>query len=678
MNRDERTAWARLDLALGLVALATLAGCTPEPDATLVALPGCGLDTVELNALRVIPRGDFPSAAVPQLLLRGSGSTFEDLPEDVRGITIEGRFNEITEAVGRTARLEPTGDLPVYFAPPDRLCALGSSVPARDPGALAVAPLGDVVLVGGRLADGSLTDEIVHTRDTQATASILGARLPAPSTGHTVHAIGPREFLVLGGATVGGRALADAVRMDLSAGPERAFVSEPQRIQVPKQPEPGRAYHAAASLPGGRIIVTGGCARTRQATCETTADSVLRTGFAVVPTPEELRFEPIPSMLEARHGHTLLVARDGVTFAIGGRTFDGRSLSSIERLRPGQTTWEPHASALSAELSSDVAIVGATLLEGGLLVVTLSDGRVWWASEMGAGALPGWCDGGPTCFEPLVEGLERRWMATLPGERVLADGFVLPVALVGLSGTDALDLSAMRPGVTGSLPPPRVGAANLQLEDGTVLFAGGRDPRTGAAADPLLLRFRPSLDGPDEEIPDVTSLDPGAFVLHDMPTGGVPRITREADTLTFRTAFLPEPFPQIWAHVRGFRSSRFRFELTVQASGALPHIVLSQGATTSTSIRFDGPQGGTDKRIRWTHRDAHGRTTAVTCGTKSPTFEEPGVALRLDVAPDGIAIRAAGEIVAQCPGIGGAPVAVGIGASDSGNLRVGNLRLTRI
>jgi hypothetical protein len=662
-----------------LVCFALVGGCAPEPDATLVGLPGCGLDSIELNALRIIPRGDFPSTAVPQLLLRNDGgSVFEDLPDDVRGITVEGRFNEITEAVGRTARLDPEGDLPVYFAPPDQLCNAPSMASGRDPGGVGLAAAGDVLVVGGRMPDGRLTDEIVHYRDIGGLGVSLDVRMPAPSTGHTVHGIGPRELLVLGGSTAQPRALADAVRIDLSQGPERAAVSEPVRIQVPKQPEPGRAHHAAAHMPSGRILVTGGCTRTTDGRCETTADSVLRTGFVVIPAADGLQFEPVAPMLEARYGHSLLVARDAVTFAVGGRTFDGRPITRIERLRPGRVAWESYGPPLSGELAPDVALVGATLLEGGLLVLAASDDSLWWVSESGAGVLTRWCDAASPCFEPTPPGLEGRSMLTLPGERVVADTFVLPVALVGLEGADALDLSVARPGMPGLPPPHRLGAATLLLDDGTVLFAGGRDARTGASAQPLFLRLRPGLDGPDEEIPDVAGMDAGAFVAHDMPTSGVPRITLEGDALAFRTAFLPEPLPRVWAHIRGFRSARFRLEVTIMAAGALPHIVLSHGAIARTSIRFDGPQGGADKHIRWVHRDAQGRTTAVTCGPTSPLFEEPGVTLRLDVQPDGIEIRALGDVIAQCPGPGSAPVAVGFGASDSGNLRISNLRLTRI
>jgi hypothetical protein len=661
-----------------LMGLALVGGCAREPDATLVALPGCGLEALELNALRIIPRGDFSSTAVPQLLLSAGGSVLEDLPDDVRGITVEGRFNEITEAVGRTARLDPEGDLPVYFAPPDQLCEEPSAPAGRDPGGVGLGPLGDVLVVGGRMANGQLTDEIVHYRDVQGVGSTLDVRLPVPSIGHTVHAVGPREFVVLGGATADPRALADTVRVDLSQGPERALLSEPVRVQVPKQPEPGRAHHAAVALPSGRILVTGGCTRTRDGQCENTADSVLRTGFVMIAGPDEIQFEPVAPMLEARHGHQLLVARDAVTFAIGGRTFDGRPVTRIERLRPGRVAWESYGPPLSADLAPDVAVVGATLLEGGLLVLALSDGGVWWVSEGGAGTMPGWCDGLSPCFEPLPPDLERRSMITLLGERVVADAFVLPVALAGLGGSDAVDLSLPRPGMPGRPPPQRLGAATLVLDDGTVLFAGGRDAPTGVPGDPMFLRFRPALDGPDEEIPDVATMDAGVFVMHDEPTSGAPRITLEGGALAFRTAFLPEQIPSVWAHIRGFRSARFRLEATIEASGALPHIVLSHGAVARTSIRFDGPQGGGNQHIRWAHQDAHGRVSAVTCAPTSPRFEEPGVSLRLDVTPSGIEIRALGELIAQCPGPGPVPVAVGFGASDSGNLRVGNLRLTRI
>lgn len=663
-----------------------MVACAPEPDATLVAMPGCGLEDLELNALRVVPRGDFPSTEVPGLLLSGEDSVFEDLPDDVDAITVEGRFNEITEAVGRTARLDVDGDVPVYFAPPDQLCAVNSGVSFLSVGGMGVGPLGDVLMAGGRTVDGQLSDALVHFRDIDGVATPLDVRLPDPSTALSVHSVGDRELVIVGGATDEPTALASVVLVDLSQGPQRAKVSEPIPISVPKRPEPGRAHHAAARLPGGRVMVIGGCSVTDAGACDPMAGSVLDTGFAVVPTGDGVRFEPVAPLSEPRYDHDLLVARDGVAFAVGGRGVGGEPVRVLERLRPGHRAWESYGPPLSDELPPDVAIVGSALLEGGLLVLALSDDTMAWVSETGTDVLREWCVADVPCFASAGSMLEvsRRSLVALPGERIVADAFLLPVALAGLTGTDALDLSAPRPGVFVPPPGQRIAAAVVQLDDGTVLFAGGRDPQTGDPEQPFLLRLRPALDGPDESIPDVAGLDAGAFVLHDVPTPAVlptqpktPRISLDDDALEIRSAFLPEPFPVVWAHVRGFRSASFRLELTLEASGALPHVVLTQGAVAGASIRFDGAQGGASSRVHGARRDAQGRTIEFTCGLHSPDFDDAG-ALRIDVRPQGIEIRADGDIVGQCPGLGHTPLAVGIGASGSGNLRIHDIRLTRI
>ncbi|MBC8066709.1 MAG: hypothetical protein IAG13_00115, partial [Deltaproteobacteria bacterium] len=131
--------------------LAALAGCGEEPRATLVAFRGCGLDDEELSSLVVLPRGDFPSAAVESQRVATGTVRLPELPDDAAAITVEGKFGDVTEAVGRTARLHGVdGEVPVYFAPEDQMCSLVAAVAWREDAAIAASRGGDIVVAGGR------------------------------------------------------------------------------------------------------------------------------------------------------------------------------------------------------------------------------------------------------------------------------------------------------------------------------------------------------------------------------------------------------------------------------------------------------------------------------------------------------------------------------------------------
>src|SRR5690606_18760527 len=86
----------------------------------------------------------------------------------------------------------------------------------------------------------------------------------------------------------------------------------------------------------------------------------------------------------------------------------------------------------------------------------------------------------------------------------------------------------------------------------------------------------------------------------------------------------PEEFPRIWAHVRGFRSARFRLDCSISADAtARPHIVLSQGAVAGMSIRFDAD------RVHGFVRDARERAIAFTCSSTGLSFAGRGRPLRV-------------------------------------------------
>jgi hypothetical protein len=232
-----------------------------------------------------------------------------------------------------------------------------------------------------------------------------------------------------------------------------------------------------------------------------------------------------------------------------------------------------------------------------------------------------------------------------------------------------------------------VGADVVLLADGTVLFAGGKNPDTLGIVDPFMLRFRPDLGGPDERIPDIDELRAGSFVAHDpatyVPAPGPPadptmdqgdeRVAFEGDTLLLKSQSAnAQDIPEVWAHVRSFRSSSFRFDVTLQTdTGGRAHFILSHGAVARTSIRFG-------ERIDGLQRGPNGVSKSeFTCNVAGVDLTEPKQ-LRFDVTPEKIVIKLAGTEVARCPGMGGTAAALGLGVSGPGVLRASGMRLTRI
>jgi hypothetical protein len=562
----------------------------------------------------------------------------------------------------------------------------------REDGAIAVGPMGDIVLAGGRDEKGVLLDDIARARDVEELVQPLADALPGATAGLVVVPIGERKFAAIGGARSDGYVLEQIVTIDLDLP---SPVADPLRIRVDGLDEVARAYAASVVLASGKSLVTGGCNTVDAAElrCDHTAAAhLLRTGFVVDPLTEPPSFSQAPGHIVARYGHELLLARDGVVFAVGGHAVDGRGVVTIERLRPGAAKWETYGPTEDLGLTVDESIVGATLMEGGLIVVATSTGGIGWVSETAADRWwqPGadtftWCDGDPAtpgCFHDesleMPPAITRRRLLTLPDERVLADAFALPLAHIGAGLSDALDLSLPQAGQI--VPPPgrRVGADVVPLADGTVLFAGGRDPDTLVEAGQFLLRFRPALEGPDERIPDVEELEVGSFIAHDPavldpvpPLVADERVKFESGKLTLvANSALDEAIPEIWAHIRSFRSSSFRFEVTLEANGdARPHLVLSHGAVARTSIVF-----GT--RIEGVQRGADGTPSEFSCSPLAIDFTKPQ-ALQFDVTPGKIVIKGSGLEIG-CPGVGDLPLALGIGASNNGTVRASGMRLTRI
>lgn len=665
----------------GAALVGLLVGCMePEPP-RLVAQLGCNVDEGLIGTLRVQARGDFPPRGGTQVLFSGGDQNLAwgELP--VVGVTVEGLFGQTVEAVGRTARLREEGDIPVYFAPVDGLCPVAGEVVARVETEVAVGPEGDVLAVGGRDAEGRLLDDVLHLYDEDGRVRRLPGALPLPLVGHSVHALGDRRFLVFGGAGGGEQALDQMVVVDLDD--EAAPVGDPRPTGLSEAEGATRAFHAAAVV-GQRVLIAGGCRRLREdVRCaaldgiepdDSEAPDVPANAVWIDMEPGGPSITPGPDVVVPRFEADLLVGRDGVAFLAGGWDADGTPVHVVERYRPGTNRFRRYGGDLRSDLETDVPVVGAALHEGGVVLLALADGRIHWITETERDEhrpWTGWCiEQSDPCFGDLSTPAPatRRGLLVLPGERVLADGVVLPVAGIGRSGADAVDLFEPRPGAP--VPPPaRVGSVPVVLADGSVLMIGGHDPRTGLPASPLALRMRPDLDGADERIPELDRAARGSLIARDPE-----RAVLEGDTLRLLGVDeITADFPRVRARARGFRSSSFRFEVTVQVTSGevVPHLVLEHGAVQMVSV---GLESG---RVVEHRRDEQGVTQDLSCGSTGLDFDGAQV-LRFDVRPDAILVRRGTEVLAECP-VGGEPSAwsVALGAAGSGEMLVTGLRLTR-
>ncbi len=637
-----------------------------------MAFPGCGIEEGLVDNLLVKARGDFPDGEA-ELRLSGGDQSLAWGDRPVVGVTVEGMFGQALEAVGRTSRMREQGELPVYFARVDGLCQVDDQAAPRQDVAAAVDEEGDIIIVGGRGVQGSLRDDVLHLHDEEGALTELPGRLAAPLVGHSVHSLGDRRFLVFGGASSDAAVREQVVFIDLED--EVDPIEAPLPVPLADELGPARAFHAAGRDLTGRILVAGGCRRvTDEITCTLDDDdphdgpSVLDSSVWIETDGLELDFYAGPHMVVPRFGGTLMFAPDGVGYLAGGWDDAGFPVHVVERLRPGATRFRRYGGGLEQSIG-DASVVGATLLGGGIVVLIFDDGRIHWVTEQERDdprPWGEWCEEGGPCFSNVSS--SDRGLFALPGERVVADGLLLPVLGVGLGGADVRDPFAVGPR-TPTPPPRRVGSTPLLLADGSLMLLGGRHSDSGSLATPVALRLRPALDGPDEGIPDFDRSLAGSLIAHDPE-----RVELEGETVRLLAAGDTDAkVPISRVHARGFRSASFRFEVTMQviSGDAVPHLVLEHGGVEAVSVALE------PDRVQGHFRSPQGVEVSVSCASRGLDFSSQAQVLRFEVSPGSIVLSRGSQVVAQCPGLSERPWSVGIGASGGGDLLLSGLRLSR-
>jgi len=113
---------------------------------------------------------------------------------------------------------------------------------------------------------------------------------------HTTTALPSGDLLVAGGMGAGGRSLATAELIDVSAGTVSAVASMTQP----------RAGHTATALPDGRVVLAGGYNGKYLSSVE-------------VYDPARKRFAMMGQLTEGRSGHTATMLPDGRILIVGER-----------------------------------------------------------------------------------------------------------------------------------------------------------------------------------------------------------------------------------------------------------------------------------------------------------------------------------------------------------------------
>jgi hypothetical protein len=182
-----------------------------------------------------------------------------------------------------------------------------------------------------------------------------------------------------------------------------------------------------------------------------------------------------PSMHEARLTPTLTVLADGRVLAAGGIGQDGRSLRSAEIFDPQTSSW------------SSVA-TGMTVARSGAAGVGLRDGRILIAGGADVGSSEPKVLAAAELFDPVGDVFTRTGDLMTGREGMTATRLVDGRVLVAGGSTDGNSVASAEifdPALgswaaTGSLEGPRRLHGASALGDGRILVSGGEDLRGGA------------------------------------------------------------------------------------------------------------------------------------------------------------------------------------------------------
>lgn len=326
-------------------------------------------------------------------------------------------------------------------------------------------PNGKVLVIGGRgllavpaaweQAGSAISSAELYDPKTRIWSS--AGTLRTPRFGHTATLLASGKVLVVGGDLTGPSSEFPAGLDSLSS----AELYDPQTNSwslAASMPTP-RAFHTAALLADGRVLVAGGIA-------STTADQGHVLASAELYDPSANNWIAAAPMPSARWSQSATLLSDHRVLVIGGmdRLFDDllgsiptTGLSTAALFDPVTDSWSPVASMHYARISPS-----ATLLPNGAVLVVGDDGVNEQTAEIFDPAIEQWS------VSPKPEAGRAGHVAAL-----LQTGAVLVAGGLGEPSAELFDWHRNAWLSAGALPAIRSGATATVLDNGQVLVAGG-------------------------------------------------------------------------------------------------------------------------------------------------------------------------------------------------------------